>query len=100
MKVLIIGGGTVSEYWHIPAAIRLLGADNVLVAEPDHERQHYLRAAFGLHAVESDFRILLEKVDIAMVATPPHLHPAITIECLKSHIPVLCEKPLANSSKG
>jgi predicted dehydrogenase len=99
LKILIIGGGAVSENWHIPAAIKLLGIDNVLVAEPDYERRHYLRATFGLHAAESDFRNLLEKVNVAMVATPPHLHHKITNVCLKSRIPVLCEKPLANSSE-
>ena len=99
MKVLIAGGGAVSETWHIPAAVSLLGADNVYVAEPDLERLQYLRAEFGLQVVEPDFRILLEKVDIVIVATPPHLHPAICIECLNSCTPVLCEKPLANSSE-
>ena len=55
MKALIIGGGAVSEKWHIPAAIKLLGADNVLVVEPDHERQNYLHNVFSLNRIESDF---------------------------------------------
>ena len=43
MKAVIIGGGAVSELWHIPAAVQLLGKDNVFVAESDRERQAYLR---------------------------------------------------------
>ena len=99
MKALIIGGGAVSELLHIPAAVKLLGQENVFVAEPDRERQSYLLTNFDLQYIRADFRAFIDSVDFAVVTTPPHLHASIAIECLKAGIPVLCEKPLANSSK-
>lgn len=97
MKIIIIGGGAVSELWHIPAAMELLGKDHILVAEPDRERKAYLHSKFGLQYIEPDFRSFFDSADFAVVATAPHLHASIAIECLEAGIPVLCEKPLANS---
>ena len=39
----------------------------------------------------------MDSVDFAIVATRPHLHASIAIQCLHGGLPVLCEKPLANS---
>jgi len=98
LKAVIIGGGAISELWHIPAAVKLLGKGNVFVAESDQERQAYLRTKFDLQHIGADFRALTGSVDFAVVATPPHMHASMAIECLEAGIPVLCEKPLANST--
>ena len=46
-----------------------------------------------------DFRDLLdrEKPDIAIVATPDHWHPLITIAAVKSGAHVYCEKPISHT---
>jgi predicted dehydrogenase len=97
-RVLIIGGGAIAEQLHLPAAVRLLGSERVLLAEPDTERRARLVTRFDCRRHSSDYRELIDKADFAVVATPPHLHATIAEDCLAAGLPVLCEKPLANST--
>lgn len=97
-RVLIIGGGAIAEQLHLPAAVRLLGSERVLLAEPDTERRTRLVTRFDCRRHSSDYRELIDKADFAVVATPPHLHATIAEDCLAAGLPVLCEKPLANST--
>src|SRR3989304_6289356 len=97
-RVLIIGGGAIAEQLHLPAAVKLLGSERVLLAEPDTERRAQLVTRFDCRRDSSDFRELIDKADFAVVATPPHWHATIAKDCLAAGLPVLCEKPLANST--
>lgn len=44
----------------------------------------------------SDFRVLLERpdIDVVAIATPPHWHPIISISAMEAGKDVLCEKPM------
>jgi len=97
MKVLIIGGGAVSEIQHIPAAIALLGKENVLVAETNAMQRSKLADTFKLPNLTTDYKQELKNIDFVLLATPPHLHADIIEDCLNKGIPVLCEKPLSRS---
>lgn len=99
MKLLIIGGGAVSEAFHIPAAIKLLGNENVFVAEPSKKRQAYLITKYDLKQIYSDYKEILSIVDAVVIATPPHLHAELLIACFDSGKPVMCEKPVTLTSK-
>ncbi|SOD81219.1 NAD-dependent epimerase/dehydratase family protein [Spirosoma fluviale] len=99
MKLFIIGGGAVSESTHIPAAINIIGAENVLIAEPDNIQSQKIATKFGLQNFVVDYKEVLDKVDAVIIATPPHLHNAILADCIKANLPVLCEKPLSPDSK-
>lgn len=103
MKVLIIGGGAVAEMFHIPSSIELLGVGNVFVAEPDKDQHGKLSAKFGLTNLCDDYKKALKSVDFVIIATPPHLHAEIMIECIRENLPILCEKPITrtiNESKS
>lgn len=97
-RALIIGGGAIAEQLHLPAAVKLLGGERVLLAEPDTERRAHLVTRFDCRRHSSDYRELIDEADFAVIATPPHLHVTIAEECLAAGLPVLCEKPLANST--
>ncbi len=99
MKLLIIGGGAVSEATHIPAAIKVVGSENVFIAEPNTNQSEKIAGKFGLLNYAPDYKQLLEKVDAVIIATPPHIHNAILADCIKANLPVLCEKPLSPDSK-
>ncbi len=99
MKLLIIGGGAVSESTHIPAAIKVVGVENVFLAEPNSAQSEKMAKKFGITNFDADYKQLLDKVDAVIIATPPHIHNAILADCIKANRPVLCEKPLSPDSK-
>lgn len=99
MKLLIIGGGAVSESTHIPAAIKVVGVENVFLAEPNSVQSEKMANKFGLTNFATDYKQLLNKADAVIIATPPHIHNAILADCIKANRPVLCEKPLSPDSK-
>ena len=94
MNLLIIGGGAVSEKFHIPAAISLLSVDNVYLAEPNGNQATKLSNMFNLQHVVTDYKSVLRNVDAVVIATPPHIHAEIMISCIEAGVPVLCEKPV------
>ncbi len=100
MKLLIIGCGAIADSVHIPAAIKLLGRENVILAEPDQGRAAEMARKHSLSQVEDDYHNSLESVDACVIATPPHMHNLILKDCIESGKHVLCEKPLSDSSAG
>ncbi|OJV42945.1 MAG: hypothetical protein BGO29_07210 [Bacteroidales bacterium 36-12] len=99
MKLLIIGGGAVAESSHIPAAIHVVGLDNIVLAEPNDLQSKKLRDKFNIKQHFSDFTECLNKVDAVVIATPPHTHNDILAKCIEAGLPVLCEKPISDQSK-
>ncbi len=99
MKLLIIGGGAIADCNHIPAAKKLLGVENLVLAEPNAAQAERLTKKHGLLHVVSDYHEALPKVDACIICTPPHVHNAILKDCVAAHKHVLCEKPLSPSSK-
>lgn len=98
MRILIIGGGAVSIANHIPAAIKLLGVENVILAEPSQTQIQKVVDRFGIKHVVDDYHQVLDGVDCAIVATPPHIHNQILKDLMAAGLPVLCEKPLSDHS--
>ncbi|MDP2791784.1 MAG: Gfo/Idh/MocA family oxidoreductase, partial [Rectinemataceae bacterium] len=51
--------------------------------------------------VFADYRLMLEEIhpDIVTIATESGYHPRIAIDCLNAGAHVICEKPLALSTK-
>lgn len=95
MKVLIIGGGAVSDMFHIPASLELLGKEQVFLAEPNPVQRKKIKDKYDLLHTTEDYHDFLEQADIAVVATPPHAHLEIIRSCMEAGLHVLCEKPLA-----
>lgn len=98
MKVLIIGGGAVSDMFHIPASLELLQKEYVFLAESNAAQRKKMKDKYTLLHVVEDYRDVLQQVEIAVVATPPHAHLEIIRNCLEAGVHVLCEKPLALTS--
>ena len=98
MKLLIIGGGAIADLNHIPAAKKLLGIDNLILAEPNHVQAERLRKKHGLVHVVDDYHEALSDADACIICTPPHIHNSILKDCIAAHKHILCEKPLSPSS--
>lgn len=98
MLVLIIGGGAIADSTHIPAAKKVLGVENIIVAEPNSAQQSKLKKKHGISRFVADYREALSEVDACIICTPPHLRNQILKDCIAVGKPILCEKPLSPSS--
>jgi predicted dehydrogenase len=95
-RIGLIGCGWIAPF-HL-AGLRKLGRQPEIawVADPDPNHARALAREAGVHAI-ADYRSGLPDIDCAFVLVPHHLHPAVTVNCLKAGCHVLLEKPIANS---
>jgi predicted dehydrogenase len=98
IRVAVIGTGF-GEAVHLPALLQVPAFKIVAVCSRRAERAHGVAQAFGASIATTDYRELLERsdVDAVIIATPPHLHHAMTMTALGASKHVLCEKPMAKS---
>lgn len=83
--------------------VRSVAADHNIVALCDPDRQALDRNAKSAPSAKlfSDFRKMLESekgIDAVLVATPDHVHAAVTIMAMKMGKHVHCQKPLTHSA--
>ncbi|MBZ5596334.1 MAG: Gfo/Idh/MocA family oxidoreductase [Acidobacteriia bacterium] len=95
-RIGLIGCGWIAPF-HV-AGLSQLGrrGEIVWVADPDEEHARTLAREAGARAI-TDYRTGLSDIDCAFVLIPHHLHPQVTVDCLKAGCHVLLEKPIANS---
>jgi len=98
-RIALIGCGAIAESYYLPALAkypRVLKA--LTLVDQNIDRARKLAAAFNGKQCLIDYREALGKTDGAIIALPTHLHFPISMEFLSRGIPVLCEKPLAESA--
>ena len=97
LRSLVVGAGSIGTR-HL-ANLRALGFPELAVVEPDASR----RAAAGKVAGAA-FATLEEglewKPELAIVATPSHLHLAPALALARQAVPLLVEKPLSHTEEG
>lgn len=96
MRLAVIGGGAIGTT-HMQAIAETEGFELAGIAEP-LAGGAALAARFGTRHY-GDHRALLdtERPDGAIIATPNETHVPIALDCLAAGVPVIVEKPLANS---
>ncbi len=94
MKILIIGCGAISEQFHIPASIELFSKDNIYIVDLNYLRLDYISNVFSIKNKSTNYLDYLNIVDFVIIATPPHTHLKLLMDCVGYNKPVLCEKPL------
>lgn len=106
-SVALIGCGRIS-FKHIEAYVKNADVMRLVavcdpVAEKAEAKAAEYRKAFpdAEVAVYADYKRLLaeRKPDIVTIATESGKHPAIAIDCLEAGAHVICEKPMALSTK-
>src|SRR5690242_11656729 len=101
VMVALVGCGAVASCYYAPALAALEGEGVVRVAallDPDPRAIDELRRAFpAARAVDDVAGLGHERVELAIVASPPRLHAQQTIAALQAGVAVLCEKPMATT---
>jgi predicted dehydrogenase len=97
-RIAMIGCGAIAERYHLPGLAKVPGViENVVLVDRSAERTQAMANMFGITRQASDVAEVIDDIDGAIVAVPPALHYPICMQLLTRGIPVLCEKPLAES---
>jgi predicted dehydrogenase len=100
-RVALVGCGAVARLYYAPALSELACAGRLRVdvlVDPDPGSAELLRTHFPGARFQSDAAGLTgDRVDLAIVASPPAHHATQTIRLLRDGVSVLCEKPMATS---
>lgn len=102
VRLGLIGTGAIAQLAHLPVTAKLRGAQLVALCDNDGPKARALAERFGVPDVFTDMQDLLEfdEVDAVIVATPNHLHEPHVLSAISAGVDVLCERPLALSSRG
>ncbi len=99
VRVGVIGAGWVARERHLPALRAVSGVDLVAVWSRDPDKARQVAAAFDIGRVVERWEEIASAgdLDAVVVATPPVLHAAATIESLRSGKHVLCQGRMARN---
>ena len=102
VRIAVVGTGAIAQLTHIPVLSKLRGASLVALCDNDGAKARALADGFGVPDVFTDFEELLDsdELDAVVIATPNHLHEPHVLSALRKKLHVLCERPLALSSRG
>jgi predicted dehydrogenase len=102
VRIGVVGAGAIAQMAHLPAISRAKGAQLVALCDNDRAKARSLADRFEVPDVFTDIEELLEydELDAVVVATPNHLHEPHVLRALAAKVHVLCERPLALSSRG
>lgn len=104
LNVALAGCGAVAATYYGPALQTLEKAHLVHVKaliDPDAASRMALHKRFPHAATWSGVdRIAAPEFDLAIVASPPHVHAEQTLALLRAGVAVLCEKPMAASPEA
>lgn len=98
LKFGIVGAGRIANaYAEIVTGCE--SVEMVGVADQDPLAAKTLATELNCEAFDTHSDLIeAAKPDAVILCTPPMTHPEITIDLLRSHVSVMCEKPLAISS--
>jgi predicted dehydrogenase len=98
IKVAVVGCGAVAELGHLPAIWQSPAFQLHALVDLNRARAESLNHD-GSAIVTTDYREIIDRVDFAIIATPPASHAEIAIGFLQQKKPVLIEKPMALTSE-
>lgn len=98
-RIGLVGCGAIAENYYLPALAKNPSvAKKLILVDRDRRRADKLAAILNIKNATADFREILQEVDGVILALPIELHYPVATEFLAQGVPILCEKPLAESS--
>ena len=100
IRLAIIGAGLMGEDHARIAARDLPGAQLQVICDMDQARAQFVADATGAADISSEPESVIGRsdVDAVIVASPDFTHAPLSKACIAAGKPVLCEKPLSQSS--
>lgn len=103
IDLVLIGCGAVSRFFYAPALKALASAENIRVralVDPSKKNLSTLAASFpDATPCASLEEASVKPGELVVIASPPKFHTEQAIQAMHSGAAVLCEKPMAVSSK-
>ena len=97
MNVGVIGVGNMGKH-HARVYSEIEGVDLVAVADLDKNNGRRIARKFNCRYYDNVSRLLdTENLDAATIAVPTSMHRDVALECIGHGVPVLIEKPIAES---
>ena len=102
IRIGVVGVGAIAQIAHIPVLSKMRGAQLVALCDNDRPKARSLADRFGVPDVFTDIEDLLEfdELDAVIISTPNHLHEPHVLSALQAGVHVLCERPLALTSRA
>lgn len=102
LKVGIVGCGSVVRQYHMPGWAAVVDAEVVAACDIHRGAAEVFCADFGIPAVFDDYRKMIAdpSINVIVIATPNKFHTPVVLAALKAGKHVLCEKPLATTTKS
>jgi len=100
VRLAVIGSGVMGSDHARIFAMDLPGASLQVICDASEERARHLADSVGATHVLSDPEAAITRsdVDAVVIASPDFTHAPLSMACIRSGKPVLCEKPLSQSS--
>lgn len=97
--LIIIGCGSIGR--RHAKVFSDLGVKNIFAVDINQERLEIIEKECNIKKTFTDFNDALnEKIDCAIIATPPHLHCEIALKCANAKMHLFIEKPISVEKKG
>lgn len=102
LRIGVIGVGAIAQLAHLPLLAKMKGVEIAALCDNDRAKARALADRFGVANVETDIDDLLDlgTLDALLISTPNHLHEPHVLSALRAGLHVLCERPLALTTKG
>ena len=100
-RVAVAGAGSWARHAHLPALAAQSDIELIGVVDPLYDRAREAAALFGIPHAGTSLAALLadERPDLLIVAAPTAAHAELCTMALQAGVAVLCEKPLAASTR-
>ena len=102
LRIAVVGTGAIAQVAHLPVLKKLRGVTVAALCDIDRAKARALADRFEVPDVYVDLEDLFGsgELDAVIVSTPSHLHQPYVLEAIAAGVDVLCERPLALSSRG
>lgn len=102
IKFGVLGLGAIAQTAHLPVLDKMRGASIIALGDNDAAKARGIAERFNVNHWCTDIDELLEVpgLDVVVICTPNHAHEVHVLSALRAGKHVICERPLALTSRG